>query len=82
MYTCDTGQNKVCNVVREPVCLRGGRYTAASVTGTGPGSICREEEPETPPEPVTPLPGCVLTFKFGGQVFNRASNGKISAKVC
>lgn len=79
MYIVD---GNVANTVREPVCGRGGPYTADSVSGTGPGSACLPDKP--PPTPPAPPPkrGCRVNVVVPNRQFYRASNGSVGLKVC
>jgi len=80
MYVCN--EDKVCNTVHEPDCLRGGKVTAASVTGTGPGAACKPpRKPPTPP-PGPPKKECSISVKIGNTVRYRVSSGNSSIKGC
>lgn len=80
MYVCSNQWN--CNQVREPVCGRGGPVTADSVTGTGPGSACKE--PPTPPPPAAPPPklGCRVHVRSQATRNYVASSGILGVQVC
>lgn len=81
MHICDD-LRKECNTVREPVCGRGGPVTAYSVTGTGPGMACSEEETETTETTVPERKTCKVSVTVNNKVVYKRNGSGVSIKTC
>ncbi len=81
MIECDP-IHKICNVVHEPNCLRGGTVTAFSVEGTGPGAACTEPKPPPLPPPPPPKPECVTRITVNSTARYQANSGNNAIKGC